>query len=131
MFENESSWTVGTENRKGIAILTIPYLYQNNYFFVTLDQAEIGGLVVVVQMLGSETECSSFGSEITVHRVDDPLMEGRHLHKLVGDVYSLELDKKERKKHGLTIGEKSLNRIVSVKGEARSFRITICLKKYA
>eukprot|EP00092_Neocalanus_flemingeri_P019040 GFUD01020628.1.p1 GENE.GFUD01020628.1~~GFUD01020628.1.p1 ORF type:complete len:352 (-),score=77.47 GFUD01020628.1:131-1186(-) len=94
-FQNKCSWTLSAS--EGSFSLTLPFICHDQFFFLTSELTETGALAVCVQMLGTETECSSFGVDITLHRVEDPDMKGRHLHKFVGDVFSVDMDKKDQK----------------------------------
>eukprot|EP00092_Neocalanus_flemingeri_P015484 GFUD01016761.1.p1 GENE.GFUD01016761.1~~GFUD01016761.1.p1 ORF type:complete len:331 (-),score=84.94 GFUD01016761.1:47-1039(-) len=126
---NKRTWSFQSSTGN-YATLTMSFTSHDQVFFLTSEKKECGSFAACVQMLGTETECSHFGVDITLHRYDDLNMEGRHLHKFHGDVYSVDMDKKERGKYGLNVGDKAMERIVSEELSKLRYHVTVCLEKY-
>ena len=128
-FEDRKTWTINS-NMATFGKVTIPFIADGKHFFLTTDETKSGGLAACVQMLGTETECSAFGSTITLHRMDDPKMEGFHLHKFVGDVHPIDMDKMDRTNYGLHVGTGALAIMLSVAGNLSKVKISVSLEKY-
>ena len=111
-------------------MVTTPFVADGKHFFLTTDETESGGLAACAQMLGTKTECGTYGVTITLHGMEDPQMEGFHLHKFVGDVNPIDMDKMARTNYGLNVGTGALAKMLSVAVNLYKVKISVSLEKY-
>ena len=84
--------------------------------------------VFSVQLLESGVDCKDYEATITVHSWLDKAMEGKHVLRLVQEPFPVDIEEEERKKNGLMVGYKMMEKITENDGDQMKFNVTVNLK---
>merc|ERR1719186_2049595 len=85
--------------------------------------------VFSVQLLESGIESKDYEVTISVHRTDDKAMEGKHVQRLVQEPFAVDIEEEERKKNGLMVGYRMIEKITVKEGDWWKFSVTVDLNE--
>ena len=96
------------------------YTWNGRYFFLNIERDNDLGWAFHVEMLGSESECSEYGLELTVHRT------GKNVYRFKGEPCSVDEGKEDKRCSGLIISNNIMNKkILLQNGENFEFHVSI------
>ena len=102
------------------------YTWNGRYFFLNIERDAEHGWAFHVEMLGSESECSEYGLELTVHRTDDEHATGKQVYRFKGEPCSVEAETEDKRYSGLIIGNNIMSKkILLQNGEKFKFHVSI------
>jgi len=110
------------------------YMWNGKYFFLVNNKSVDSNddWTFHVEMLGTEEEASLYRVELVLHKHEDIEAEDQVFYRFKGEPCSVDEEKKEKKRTGLTVS----NRIVETKlckvseeEECPSFQISLAFKK--
>merc|ERR1712096_42560 len=97
----------------------VPLLWNGVTFYLNLEKAT-DYTVFSVQLLESAVECKDYEVTITAHKNDDKEMTG-NVQRLVGEPLPVDIGEEERKKNGLMVGYRMLEKITAKDGDRWNF----------
>jgi len=110
---------VQTGSRHGLALD-----WNEVKFYLSMEKAN-DCAVFSVQLLESGVECTDYEATITVYRADDLKTEGKHVHRLVLEPLPVDIEEEERKKNGLMVSFRMLEKITMKDEDGEKWSIAV------